>query len=105
MTINGMADQIRELNLTYLMLAQQMLREDKAAAVYRLGVNHELAELLLDLTPAQILKMAASEMLMYRFRFDERALLGLLTSHRNERSLPRSHAAILMTGQPAETVA
>lgn len=105
MQANCITEQIRELNLTYLMLAQQMLREDKAAAVYRLGVNHELADVLLGLTPAQTLKMAASEMFMFRFRFDERALLGLMTSHASGRSLPGSHAAILMSGQPAEAIA
>ncbi|MDA8110366.1 MAG: flagellar transcriptional regulator FlhD [Betaproteobacteria bacterium] len=98
-------NELHELNLTYLMIAQQMLRADRDAALYRLGVGQEFADVLERLTPAQILKMAASEMLMFRLRFDERALLGLLASHANPRSMPQSHAAILMTGQPAEAMA
>ena len=33
--------EIREANLTYLMLAQTLIRQDKAEAVFRLGLNEE----------------------------------------------------------------
>ena len=36
--MNTMQDEIRELNLAYLILAQQMLRVDRAAAIYRLKI-------------------------------------------------------------------
>ncbi|MSQ70979.1 MAG: flagellar transcriptional regulator FlhD, partial [Betaproteobacteria bacterium] len=35
MEMPDMLGEIRDLNLTYLMLAQQMIRDDKSAAVYR----------------------------------------------------------------------
>ncbi len=34
-----MLDEIREANLTYLILAQRLLREDRAEAMFRLGVS------------------------------------------------------------------
>jgi len=34
-----MMAEIRDANLNYLILAQQMIRTDKASAIYRLGVN------------------------------------------------------------------
>lgn len=105
MTTSDMMGEIRDLNLTYLMLAQQMIRDDKAAAVYRLGVSQHLAEILADLTPAQVLKMAASNVLLCRMRFDDKLILGLLTSHGKDHAMPQSHAAILMAQQPVEEIA
>ncbi len=105
MKMPEMMDEIKELNLTYLMLAQHMIREDKAAAVYRLGVSQQLADVLADLTAAQVLKMAGANMLLCRMRFDDRLILGLLTSHGKEGTMPQSHAAILLSGQPVEELA
>ena len=105
MKMPEMMDEIKELNLTYLMLAQHMIREDKDAAVYRLGVSQQLADVLADLTAAQVLKMAGANMLLCRMRFDDRLILGLLTSHGKEGTMPQSHAAILLSGQPVEELA
>ena len=38
--------EIRELNLAYLMLAQQMLRSDRATALFRLGIGDDLADVI-----------------------------------------------------------
>jgi len=105
MTMPDMLGEIKELNLTYLMLAQQMIRDDKSAAVYRLGVSEQLADILAGLTPGQVLKMAGANVLLCRMRFDDRLILGLLSSHGKERAMPQSHAAILLAGQGVEALA
>ena len=105
MSTPDMLGEIKELNLTYLMLAQHMIREDKSAAVFRLGISQELADILADLSTGQVLKMASTNMLLCRMRFDDRLILGLLTSHDKEGTMPQSHAAILLAGQPAEQMA
>jgi flagellar transcriptional activator FlhD len=99
MSVTETIDEIREANLSYLMLAQQMLREDKEAAMFRLGVSDELADTLLALSTSQVLKMATSNMLLFRFRFDERLVLGMLNGYTKDRSMLPSHAAILMSGE------
>jgi flagellar transcriptional activator FlhD len=38
-------------------------------------------------------------------RFDDRLILGLLTSHGRDCALPQSHAAILLAGQPVKALA
>lgn len=96
---------IREINLTYLMLAQQMIKKDKPAAIFRLGISQDLVEVVGNLTPAQIIKMAASNMLLCRFRFDENLLLNLLTDFNKDRLMSQAHAAILMSAQPVEELA
>ncbi len=102
MNMNQMHEEIKEANLSYMLLAQQMIRDDKASAIFRLGVSEELADLIVGLSPAQMLKMAASNMLLCRFRFDERLLLNMVTDYNKDRMMSQAHAAILMSGQPVE---
>ena len=105
MNTNAMVAEIRDANLGYLMLAQQMVRSDKSTAIFRLGISSEIAELIDGLNNAQILKLAGTNMMLARFRFDDGAILGMLTNYNKDRSLAQSHAAILMSGQPVEEIA
>lgn len=105
MNVSDMLGEIKDLNLAYLMLAQHMIREDKSAAVYRLGISEQLADILADLSAGQVLKMAGANVLLCRMRFDDRLILGLLTSHGRDGAMPQSHAAILLTGQAVEALA
>ena len=97
----GLTEEIREANLSYMLLAQQMIRDDKASAIFRLGLAEELADLIAGLSPAQLLKMASSNMLLCRFCFDERLLLNMITDYNKDRMMSQAHAAILMSGRPA----
>ena len=96
---------IRDLNLTYLMLAQQMIKEDRPAAIFRLGLSQDLVDIIGGLTPAQVVRMAASNMLLCRFRFDENLLLNMVSSYSKDRMMSQAHAAILMAAQPVEELA
>ncbi len=95
---------IKEVNLAYLMLAQNMVRSDKESAVFRLGISEEIADILDRLTPGQVLKMASTDMLLCRFRFDDSLLIDLLANHERDRGIGHLHAAILAAGRPVETV-
>ena len=105
MNTNDMMAEIRDANLSYLMLAQQMIRADKATAIFRLGLSNEIADLIEGLNNAQILKLAGTNMMLARFRFDDGAILGMLTNYNKDRELAHSHAAILMACQPVEEIA
>lgn len=98
-------EEIKELNLSYMMLAKQMIQDDKTSAIFRLGINEETADLVAGLAPAQILKMASSNMMLCSFRFDERLLLNLVTDYNKDRMMSQAHAAILMAARPAEALA
>ena len=104
--------EIRDANLSYLILAQRLIRADKAQALYRLGVSEETADILDALSPSQLMKVAASSMLMCRFRFDDQMVWSLLTGHGrrgaeaegSSGNASRLHASILMAGDFSETV-
>lgn len=100
--------EIRDANLTYLMLAQSLIRKDRAQALFRLGISEESADLLATLSPAQILKIASTNMLLCRFRMDDDMVWNLLTNHTTRKvendATKRLHASILMAGRYAESM-
>ena len=108
MTSEQTLSEIKEANLTYLMLAQSLIRADKAQALFRLGISEESADLIGSLSPAQVMKLASGNMLLCRFRADDDMVWNLLTNHNvpgrtaNE-ATARLHANIVMSSRFAET--
>ena len=105
MTGEQITTQICDANLTYLMLAQNLIRKDKIEALFRLGIDENSATLINTLTTAQILKIASYPILLCRFRFDENVVWRLLISHTTDKSgqdtTAKLHASILMAGRLA----
>jgi flagellar transcriptional activator FlhD len=101
MNASQIHSEIKDSNLSYMLLAQQMIKDDKVASIFRLGVSEDL---IAGLTPAQILKMSSSNMMLYRFRFDERLLLNMISDFNKDRMMSQAHATILMTAQPVEAL-
>lgn len=93
-------DEIREINLAYLMLAQRMLREHRESAMFRLGVGSDVADLVLGLSASQLVRLAGSQMLVPCFRFDDALVLGLMAGQGKDAASSSLHAAILAAGQP-----
>lgn len=105
MSENEILAEIRDANLNYLMLAQQLIRSDKATAIFRLGISKEIADLLEGLSNLQLLKLSSTNMMLARFRFDDSAILGMLTNYTKNSAQAHLHTAVLMAGQHAEAVA
>ena len=108
MNDDQLSREIRDANLTYLMLAQNVIRRDKAEALFRLGISEESADMIAMLSPAQILKSASSPMLLCRFRVDDDMVWNLLTNHNAAKvdndATTKLHASILMAGRFAEAL-
>jgi flagellar transcriptional activator FlhD len=97
--------EIREANLSYMMLAQSLIRADREQALFRLGVSEETAALLEILSPAQMMKIASSNTLLCRMRVDDDLVWSLLTNHGKSAAnegVSRLHASILMAGRHRE---
>lgn len=97
--------EIRDANLSYLMLAQSLIRADREQALYRLGIAESTATLIATLSPAQMMKIASGNQLLCRFRMDDDIVWGLLTSHGKAAandSVSRLHAAIVLAGRHRE---
>jgi flagellar transcriptional activator FlhD len=105
MTEQEINAEIKDANLNYLMLAQQMIRCDMAIAMYRLGITKEIAELIVGLSNLQILKLSSSPSMLARFRFDDSVILDMLTNYTKDYSQAQMHTSIIMASQTAETLA
>jgi flagellar transcriptional activator FlhD len=105
MTPEQILAEIREANLSYLMLAQSLIRSDRGQALYRLGIGEDTAALIDALTSTQMMKIAQGNTLLCRFRMDDDLVWGLLASHGKAAAndaVSRLHASILMAGRHQE---
>jgi flagellar transcriptional activator FlhD len=105
LTADHILAEIREANLSYLMLAQSLIRTDRDQALFRLGVSEDTATLIGSLTSAQMMRIAGGNTLLCRFRMDDDLVWSLLTSHGKgaaNDSVNRLHASILMAGRHQE---
>jgi len=96
--------EIRDANLSYLILAQRLIRADRAQALFRLGIQEEVASLIEALTSSQMIRIASGSTLLCRLRFDEELIWSLLADHGRAAadgegsSASRLHASILIAG-------
>jgi flagellar transcriptional activator FlhD len=96
--------EIRELNLSYLMLAQAMIRADKAQALFRLGISEEVADLIVAMSPQQLVRAASRTQMLCSMRFEDQMVWGLLTDRHAPRATEdstagRLHASVLMASR------
>jgi flagellar transcriptional activator FlhD len=103
MNASQIANEVRDLNLSFLMLAQSAIRSDKPLALYRLGLSEHVADLVEQLSPQQMLRIASRNQTMCTVRFDDELIWGLLSdSHapqNAEGNADRLHASVLMAGR------
>ena len=108
MTNEQILAEIREANLTYLMLAQNLIRQDKAEAIFRLGLSEEACDLLVTLSAGQVLKLASRNTLLCSLRADDEMVWSLLTNHSSNKNtndaLNTLHANIVMAGRVSEVL-
>lgn len=103
-TAQQLTDDIRELNLSFLMLAQNLIRADKAQALYRLGISEGVADIIAALSPQQLVRVASRNQMLCAMRFDDEMVWGLLTDRHAPRqsedsTATRLHASVLMAGR------
>jgi len=97
-------DDIRQTNLSYLMLAQRLIRADRSQALFRLGLSEESADMIATLSPAQVMRVSNCKQLLCSMRVDDNLVWTLLTNHGKTSSdnVTRLHANILMAGRHEE---
>lgn len=100
-TDNSSLNDIQEVNLSYLMLAQRLLRENYAAGMFRLGFDSDVADIVLSLSPAQLVKLASSSSLICGFRLNDFELLSALTQDVLGGVLQQAHSTILLSQRSA----
>ncbi|WP_410015321.1 flagellar transcriptional regulator FlhD [Sodalis sp. C49] len=89
---------IHDFNFSYLYLAQLLINQDKALAMFRLGIDDAMADTLKNLLPSQMTKLSEASQLLCLFRFDEPQTIRLLTWDSRVDDLQQLHTGILLSG-------
>jgi flagellar transcriptional activator FlhD len=99
MTDTSLINEIQELNLTYLLLAQRMLQSDRASAMFRLKIDEDMADLLLSLSAAELAKLSRTNQLLCQFAYDDAEQLRTVTKPQREQDLSGFHSSLLMASR------
>lgn len=92
--------ELQDLNLTYLLIAQRLLKEDYAMALMRLKVDDEMGQLLLSLSTRQLGRLARTNQLLFRLCITEAAQLSQVTQNERSQGMDLMHASLLMASVP-----
>ncbi|MDT8879173.1 flagellar transcriptional regulator FlhD [Halomonas saccharevitans] len=105
MQINSLIDEIHEMNLAYLLLAQRLINEDRVTAKFRLKIDDEMADLLQELNARQLTRLSRVNQLLCHFGHDSAEQLRQLTHNPREQGLTQFHASLLMASRSAASTA
>lgn len=94
---NEASKEIADLNLAYMLLAQKLLRQDRVAAMLRLGINTELADLLIGMSLTQTVKLATSNFVLCAFRLED-IPVGQVMQGTRQAALTQAHMSIVLAG-------
>ncbi|EFE55179.1 transcriptional activator FlhD [Providencia rettgeri DSM 1131] len=94
---------IYDINLSYLLLAQKLISQEKASAMFRLGISDAMATTLADLTLPQLVKLAETNQLICQFRFDNSETIEKLTRDSRVDELQQIHTGILLSTRLLQT--
>ncbi len=89
--------EIKDLNIAYVLLAQKLLRHDRTAGMLWLGVDAEVADFVLSLSSAQILRMSAGNALLCGFRLGGQLPAVLASEHAGH--VQQAHLVIVLASQ------
>ncbi|MEX3943816.1 flagellar transcriptional regulator FlhD [Paraburkholderia sp. BR10937] len=95
---------IQEINLSYLVLAQRMSLSSTSEAMLRLGMSTEMVELFASLTVSQLLKLASSNQILCQFRFDDHTLLSVLSHNISHDEVRGKQVSMLLVHQPVHAL-
>ncbi|MFP1682532.1 flagellar transcriptional regulator FlhD [Alloalcanivorax sp. C16-1] len=96
MNIDHVLNEIQDLNLSYMLLAQRLLNEDFTTGLFRLKIDEALGKVLVSLSAKQLARMARTNQLLFRLHLDDAGQVSELTREKREQGLGQTHASLLM---------
>lgn len=92
-------DEIGELNLTYMLLAQRLIRQDRATAMFRFGLNDEIAAALAAMPLSRIVHLSNSGQILCRLRLEDNSVLDMILKDSRPAGMQQAHLSILLGGK------
>lgn len=88
---------IYEINLSYLLLAQRLIKQDRYAACFTLGISDARIDILQDLTLPQLIHLASMDRLICQLRIDSVETLNAVTKRSRLDALQGVHTGIILS--------
>lgn len=99
MSAEQLLDDVRDLNLSYLILMQRLINTDRELAMFRLKIDDEMADLLSEIPVADLTRLARCNQLLCHFSLDSAEQLFALINAPRDDDMRRLHAGILLSSQ------
>ncbi len=100
---NDLLKNIYDINLSYLLLAQKLIAQEKASAMFRLGISDTMATRLASLSLHQLIKLAETNQLICQFRLKNSDTIEILTRDSRVDELQQVHTGILLSTHLLQT--
>jgi flagellar transcriptional activator FlhD len=88
---------IQEQNLSYLLLAQKLLADDRKTAMFRLHYDESMADLIGGMTIGQLLTISSSSQLLCGLSLNDADKLKTILFNERSSSLVKLHMAMMLT--------
>ncbi|GAA0472846.1 MULTISPECIES: flagellar transcriptional regulator FlhD [Tatumella] len=104
MNTTNLVKHIYDVNLSYLLLAQQLISQDKSSAMFRLGVDESMANKLAELTLPELVKLAETNQLICKLRFIDYTIIQQLTRESRVDDMQQIHTGIMLASELLQSV-
>lgn len=98
MNTEHLLEDIREVNLSYLLLMQRLISSDREMAMFRLKIDEETADLLENIPIPELARLARCNQLLCHFSVNDADQLHALINSAKDDRMRQIHAAIVLGG-------
>ncbi|RJS95191.1 flagellar transcriptional regulator FlhD [Salinisphaera sp. Q1T1-3] len=96
MKLEQLLEDIRQVNLSYLLLMQRLIGADRETAMFRLKIDDEMADLLTSVSVTELASLARCNQLLCHFSLEDADQLDSLIRATANEDMRQVHAAILL---------
>jgi flagellar transcriptional activator FlhD len=88
---------IQEQNLSYLLLAQKLLADDRKMAMFRLHYSESMADFITGMSIGQLLSISSSGQLLCSLSLTDAEKIKAVMFNERSTSLVKMHMAMMLT--------
>ncbi|SFR55819.1 flagellar transcriptional activator FlhD [Pseudidiomarina maritima] len=88
--------ELQELNLSYLMLVQKLIVEDRDTAIFRLKIDDELADLIADMSAKELTMLARQPQSLLQPNLGPVSQLKAILTNKRDTGMQATHLAMHM---------
>lgn len=94
MSQNKTISELQELNLSYLLLVQKLILEDRDVAIFRLKIDEELAELIAGMSIRELTILARQSHSLLQPNLGDVSQLKVILTNKRDTGMQATHLAM-----------